>query len=109
MEKTEKKTKLKFQGRKRSKKGIASMLLALLSLAALITASVLSGMAKGAGGSFLGYIGIGALFVSVLGFLLGVRSFKQADILYFHPVFGAVLNGLLLIVYLSLYLIGMFI
>ncbi len=106
--KKEEKTKLKFQGRKRSKRGMASMILATAALLCLITAAVLSGMAKGAGGVMLGYIGIAAFVVAVVGLVLGLRSLKEPDILYFQPIFGIVLNGLLALVLISLYLIGLF-
>ncbi|MBQ9119868.1 MAG: hypothetical protein IJY09_07455 [Lachnospiraceae bacterium] len=107
-EKAEKKTKLKFQGRKYSKRGVASMLLSLVALAGFIAASVLSGMAKGEGGLLLGYLGMGTLIVSIIGFVLGIKSFKEQDILYFQPIFGSVVNGILMIGFVSLYLIGMF-
>ena len=108
MEKGEKKTKLKFQGRKRSRRGVISMILSFLVMAGFITASVLAGIAKGKGGEILGYLGIGSFIVSVVGFVLGIRGLKEQDILYFHPVFGLVVNGLLMVVFVSLYLIGMF-
>lgn len=108
MEKVEKKAKLKFQGRKRSKRGVVSMLLSLIVLAGFITASVLSGMAKGEGGLMLGYLGVASLVIAIVGFVLGVKSFKEQDILYFHPIFGSVVNGLFLLVFISLYLIGLF-
>ncbi len=108
MERKEKKTKLKFQGRKRSKRGIISMLLGIVAFAGLAVVSILSGIAKGAGGIVLGYVGLIDVIVAVSGLILGLRSLKEADILYFQPIFGIVLNGLLMLVLVSLYLIGLF-
>lgn len=102
----EKKTKLKFQGRKHSKKGICSMLISLLVLAGFITISLVSGLAKGEGGIVLGYAGIGCLAAAVFGFVLGIKSFREPDILYFQPVFGSVVNGIMMVVLVALYLTG---
>lgn len=103
----EKKSRLKFQGRKHSKKGIAAMLLSLFSFSGLVAASLVSASAKGQAGILVGYLGIGCLFVALAGFVLGVFSLREPDILYFQPVFGVVLNGLLLVALVSLYLTGM--
>ena len=105
----EKKTKLKFQGRHHSKRGMISMLLALLVLAGFIMTSVMSGMAQGAAGITVGYIGIACLVVSVVGFVLGIRSLRERDILLFQPVFGMVVNAIMMLVHVVLYLIGMLI
>ncbi|MDE7210283.1 MAG: hypothetical protein K2O03_02410 [Lachnospiraceae bacterium] len=103
----ERKSKLKFQGRKHSKKGVAAMFLALLSFGGLAAASVLSAIAKGQAGVLVGYLGIGCLFVALVGFILGVFSLREPDILYFQPVFGVTVNGILLLALVSLYLTGM--
>lgn len=103
---SEKKIKLKFQGKKRSKRGICSMLFSLLSVGALAAASVMSGLAGGEGGIVVGYIGMGCFLAALLGFILGVLSFKEQNIRYFQPVFGSVVNGVMLVVMVSLYLMG---
>ena len=101
-----KKTNLNFQGKKRSKRGVISMVLSLLSLAGFVTASVMSGIAKGAAG-IVGYIGIGCLLVAAIGFYLGARSLRERDIRYLHPVFGMAVSGLLLVALIALYLTGL--
>lgn len=103
----DRKSKLKFKGRKHSKKGIAAMVLALFALAGFIAASVISAYAKGQAGILVGYMGIGCFIVSVVGFALGVRSLREPDILYFQPVFGVAVNGLLMLALVSLYLTGL--
>ncbi len=102
-----KKTNLNFQGKKRSKRGVISMVLSLLSLAGFVTASVMSGIAKGAAGIVVGYIGIGCLLVAAIGFYLGARSLRERDIRYLHPVFGMAVSGLLLVALIALYLTGL--
>lgn len=103
----EKKSKLKFQGRRHSKKGIAAMFLALLSFGGLIAASLISAFAKGQAGILVGYLGAGCLLVAMIGFVLGIFSLREPDILYFQPVFGVAVNGMLLLALVSLYLAGM--
>ena len=105
--KRDKKTNLSFQGKKRSKKGVFSMLLAIMSLAGFVTASVMSGIAEGAAGIIVGYIGMGCLLVAFAGFVLGVRSLRERDIRYLHPVFGMAVSGLLLVALIALYLTGL--
>ena len=102
----EKKSRLKFQGRKQSKKGIMAMFLALLSFSGLTAASLISASAKGEAGLFVGYLGLGCLFVAIVGFVLGIMSLREPDILYFQPVFGVVVNAILLLTLISLYLTG---
>lgn len=105
-ERKEKKTKLKFKGRKHSRRGIFSMFLALLSISGFIAAAVMSSNAKGAGGQLLGIMGLLCLLLAVIGFVLAVKSLHEQDIYYFPPVFGAVANGIMLLVLVALYLIG---
>lgn len=105
----DKKSKLKFKGRKHSKKGIAAMFLALLSFGGLVAASAISAAAKGQAGILVGYLGIGCFFVALAGFVLGVFSLREPDILYFQPVFGVTVNGILLVAFVSLYVTGMMI
>lgn len=82
------------------------MLLSFAVLGGFAAASIMSGLEKGNGSILLGYIGIGCLLAAVLGFILGVRSFKEPDILYFQPIFGSFINGVMIIVLVTLYLTG---
>ena len=102
-----KKSRLKFQGRKHSKKGIAAMFLALLSFAGLSAASLISASAKGEAGIVVGYLGLACLVVAVARFVLGIVSLREPDILYFQPVFGVAVNALIMVALISLYLTGM--
>ncbi|MDE7326524.1 MAG: hypothetical protein K2N63_09640, partial [Lachnospiraceae bacterium] len=60
-----KKGRLKFQGRKHSKRGIMAMFLALLSFVGLLAASLISAAAKGQAGIVVGYLGLGSAAISV--------------------------------------------
>ncbi len=105
--KKEKKLNLNFQGRKRSKSGVFSMVLALAVLAGFLTAAVMSGLARGKADIVVGYIGMGCLLVAAVGFILGACSLRERDIKYFHPVFGLAVNGIMLVALIALYLTGL--
>lgn len=100
------KSNIKFKGREHSKQGIFSMLLGLLSIITFIVISFVSGYAKGMGGIELGVVGLVSAACSVLGFLLSIRSFKEKDIYLTAPIMGIGLNGIMLVVYFCLYIVG---
>ena len=97
---------IKFKGREHSKRGILSLLLGLLSLITFVVISFVSGVAKGKGGIELGLIGLLCAACSVVGFLIGIKSFKEKDIYLVAPIMGLGLNGVMLIVYFCLYIVG---
>lgn len=95
-----------FSGRRHTKLGICSMIIGILSILGLITASILSGIYRGQGGMVYGFIGIGLFFLSVLGFALSYKAFQKKDIFYRFPIIGAVLNGGMTILLLVIYILG---
>ena len=52
-------------------------------------------------------LGLACLVVAVAGFVLGIVSLREPDILYFQPVFGVAVNALIMVALISLYLTGM--
>ena len=97
----------KFQGRSHSKKGLASMLLGLLAIVCFLTISFISGTKGGNGEFALGIIGMLSLTVSIFGFTLGIKSFREKDIFYVAPVIGVGSNGVMTILLFSLYIVGL--
>lgn len=98
---------VKFQGRNHSKKGILSLLLGILTIAAFIVVSVLSGVHQGNGTLILGIVGIISFFLAVVGFWFGIKSFREKDIFYVAPFVGIGSNGIMIIVFFCLYIIGL--
>ena len=84
-----KKEIIHFSGRRQTKMGI------------------LSGLSDGKGGLLLGMIGLTLLILSVTGLVVSYKAFKKKDIFYGFPIAGAVINGFMLIVLFTLYLLGM--
>lgn len=44
--------------------------------------------------------------VSILGFVLSIKSFKEKDIFYVAPVIGVGSNGIMIIILFYLYIVG---
>lgn len=102
----EKKSSLRFSGRKHSGKGVISTVIAGIGWSIFIALCVCSAMAKGAAESVVGAIGIAdALFVLV-GMILGFKGFQEREVYYVMPTVGVVLNGILFVIYFSLYFMG---
>jgi len=95
-----------FSGRSHTKLGIISAIIGIVSVLGFLTISIISGLNKGNGGIILGIIGIVLFGLSAFGFYLSYQSFKQRDIFYRFPIIGAVLNGIMTVVFLILYILG---
>ncbi len=95
-----------FSGRRHTKLGICSMIIGIISILGLLAASILSGLNHGKGGIVLGFTGIGLFALSLCGFILSYKAFKKKDIFYRFPIIGAVLNGIMTIVLLIVYILG---
>ncbi len=98
---------IKFQGRTHSKRGILSLILGILVIVAVMTASFISGLNKGNGGLFLGVIGLLSFAIAICGFVLGIKSFKEKDIFFVAPVLGVGSNGIMTVVLFCLYIVGL--
>ena len=82
------------------------MLLGLSSLIAFVVISFISGKHQGNGGIELGIIGLIFAACSVYGFILSTKSFKEKDIYLTAPIMGIGVNGIMVIVFFSLYIVG---
>jgi hypothetical protein len=82
------------------------MIIGIVSVLGLVTVSILSGLDRGQGGFLVGVAGIGLFALSVFGFVLSYKAFKKKDIFYRFPMIGAILNGLMTILLLVIYILG---
>lgn len=103
-----KKESYKFSGRSHSVRGLISVALAGASLLSIIISSIVSAMSHGNGSLFLGVVGIIALSISLVGFILGIKGSLEKEIYYTVPVVGMIVNGLLFLFYFVLYVVGIF-
>lgn len=102
-----KKDSFRFTGRKHSKKGITSCIIGIFTVVLLIVLAAISGSMEGQGTQTLGAVAIIGFFLSIIGFISAISSIKQRDIYMAAPITGIVSNGIMFIIYMSLYIIGL--
>ncbi|NLP34043.1 MAG: hypothetical protein GX359_02490 [Clostridiales bacterium] len=98
---------LRFSGRSHSKRGIWSAVIGIGIVIGFFTLSILSSNSHGNGGIFLGIIGILLFCFAIYGFRLSYKAFKEKDIFYHFPIIGCGLNGIMIIVLMILYILGL--
>ena len=86
--------------------GIASFVLSAVSFISFAAACILSGQNGGNSGIGIGLIGILCLIASITGFIMAWASLHQENIRPLFPTIGSVVNGLLIICYMILYILG---
>lgn len=97
----------KFSDKRHPVKALVSVALMVIAFAAIISLSFWSSGTEGNGGLLIGGIGLAAMIVSLVGFILGIQSLKQKEIIYLFPIMGTLMNGFLLIAYFIIYIIGL--
>ncbi|MDD7521414.1 MAG: hypothetical protein SOW12_07120 [Lachnospiraceae bacterium] len=85
---------------------ISSFVFAVVSFSILIITSILSAISKGNAGIIAGILPMVAMIISIAGLVLAYRSLRNDDVKLKHVYTGLITNGLLVIVYLVLYIIG---
>lgn len=101
-----KKDMIHFSGRKHTKMGIFSAIIGAAVVLGFLAISIISGLSNGKGGELLGVIGILLFCLAVFGFVLSYKACNKKDIFYRFPVIGVILNGLMTILLLVLYILG---
>lgn len=96
-----------FSGRSHSRLGIWSAIIGFLVLIIFVTISIVSSTSHGNGGFYLGFIGVLLIGLASFGFYLSYKSFKEKDIFYRFPIIGSGINGIMIIVLLILYILGL--
>lgn len=97
---------VKFSDKRRPKKAIFSLLLAFAGCILMGTMIVVSASEDGNAGLMVGAGGFGALLLAAMGMFLAVRCFRMKDIYYGMPVVGAVWNGILVVAFAVVYVMG---
>jgi hypothetical protein len=95
-----------FTDRVHSIKGIISLCMGLISGISFMVLAYVSSLSQGNGSMLLGFAGMTLFFLSLVGFYLGFNSCKEKEIYYTAPVAGVFVNGVCIIVYFTLYIIG---
>lgn len=98
--------KYKFSDKVHPIEGIVSFGMGIISVVLLGNSIIASEKAQGQGGIWIGFIGILALLVSVIGFILALCSMRKREIHYRFPIMGGTMNGVIMLVLLVLYVMG---
>jgi len=98
--------KYKFTDKKLSRGGIVSSLFVLIAAGLLYSAVYISYQAHGNGGINVGILGAGALGIALVGFIVGIRSFKNDEVFLGFPWFGVAGNAVIWLFIVGLLLIG---
>ena len=96
-----KRYKYVFTRKKHTKGGKLSSILAFASFLLFVGSAICSMMMGGKGGLYLGAAGF-----SVYGFILGLKSFSEENRNVLYSKVGAVANGLLTVLWITMFLIG---
>ena len=99
--------KYKFSDKRQSLGGIISTIMGLLALASLIYGVYISIKAQGYAGHKVGSLGLLSLFISVIGTIIGLLSFKEDDKFYTLSKVGSMLCGILAVFMIAVFLMGL--
>ena len=102
----EKKSSLHFAGRKHARKGIISTVIGGIAWCIFITLCVYSTTTGGNAEAVAGIIGILDAFFALAGMIVAFHGFQERDVYYVLPAVGISLNGILFVIYFSLYFMG---
>lgn len=101
-----KKMMYSFAEKKDSGNGIVSTIMGTVSLVFFLAMVYASYYMRGDAGIYAGAFGLCGLIFALAGFIVGVASFSEKDIRYKYPKIGSVLSGVMFVVWLTMYLIG---
>lgn len=99
--------KYKFTDKKISRGGVVSSLFVLIAVGLLCAGVYISYKAEGNGGSNVGMLGAGAFLVALVGFIIGLRSFKEEEVFLGFPWFGVVGNAIIWLFMAGVILVGL--
>lgn len=98
--------KYKFAKKEYAQKGKISVYIAIVAAVLFVAAVLVSFYFRGQAGTYIGGLGMMALFLSVFGFFLGVRGFSEKKCSHVLCTVGLAGNGLIMIVFLFLISLG---
>ena len=104
----EKKRRMKFRGRTQSKNGIWSLCLSIIAIVGFISLCVVSTVWQGNAPMVVGSIAILLTVFCITAFWLAVNALKEKEVYYGIPIVGLILSGIQLVIFLCLYMIGIF-
>lgn len=101
-----KKTMYSFAVKTHSTEGKISAIMGAVSLVLLLAAVYSSYYMRGSAGVYAGAMGISGMIFSFAGFCMGIHSFMEKDIKYKYPKIGSIMSGIVFVVWLGLFVMG---
>lgn len=102
----EKKSSLRFTGRRHARGGIISTVMAGIGWLVFAALCVYSSTSGGNAALVVGILGLLDALLVLIGMIVAYRGFHERDVYYVLPAVGMVLNGILFVVYFALYFMG---
>lgn len=100
------KNSLHFTDKRVSGLGVGATVMGAIGWIVFAALSIYSASMDGKAELFVGAIGLLDAVLSVVGVIVSYRALQKRDIYYVMPIIGMALNGILFIVYFSLYFMG---
>ena len=95
-----------FTKKREAQKGKLAAVLAVVSLGLFVTAVLLAFFLQGQYGYIVGGISLCAMLLSVYGFAMGLKSFSEENRLHRTSMVGSIANGIIMIGWLGIFLLG---
>ena len=102
----EKKNRLRFAGRQHARGGLISTVIAGIAWVIFLALCVYSSSTGGNAAGVAGILGIADAVFAIVGMGIAFKGFHERDVYYVLPAVGMVLNGILFVIYFSLYFMG---
>lgn len=96
-----------FHSRKRSQKGLAGFVLAVLGMAVFVALCIISAAVKGTAGRAIGIAGLLVMADCGAAFILSLQGIKERDVYTKLPLAGLILSGGLFVLLFCLYVLGL--
>lgn len=100
------KRKYKFTDKNQSRLGIISSAVGVLVVVLTSAMVAVAYMQSGQAGKFVAIPGFLALLLSIAGLYYGIRGTKEEDTYHLFSWLGCLMNGLVLAVYVLIYILG---
>lgn len=96
----------KFTEKTHSKKGMLSLLLAVVSLGIFATVISISFQTDGNGSMYLGSAGVSSMLLGVVALVIAITSLREENSFKLFPYLAAIFSFLAAGVWIALYVIG---
>lgn len=83
-----------------------SIALAVVSAAAFLFCIIVSAVAGGSGASYIGAVGLASALLALYGCVLGIQGLSKAKTEYKRSYTGAILCGVIFVIWLAVFLSG---